>query len=152
VDGAGAGFGGGLGFGAGGGAGFGFGAGFGAGFGFGGGSGATDPADGAVLGAAVVGAVVVGAAVVGAAVVGAVVGVAVMLGAGAVSPASDASTGAQAARNSTPAAATATWTTLIGRIRAARSPASSRLIRQSSRSILAARDRTADPPNGSPAA
>jgi hypothetical protein len=149
VDGAGAGFGGGLGFGAGGGAGFGFGAGFGAGFGFG--SGATDPADGAVAGA-VLGAAVVGAVVVGAAVLGAVVGVAVMLGAGAVSPASDASTGAQAARNSTPAAATATWTTLIGRIRAARSPASSRLIRQSSRSILAARDRTADPPNGSPAA
>jgi hypothetical protein len=142
VDGAGAGFGAGLGFGAG------FGAGFGIGFGFGFGSGATDPA----VGAAVVGAAVVGA-VVGAVVVGAVVvGVAVMLGAGAVSPASDASTGAQAARNSTPAAATAIWTTLIGRIRAARSPASSRLIRQSSRSILAARDRTADPPNGSPAA
>jgi len=149
VDGAGAGFGAGLGFGAG----FGAGAGAGFGIGFGFGSGATDPAVGAgVVGADVVGAAVVGA-VVGAVVVGAVVvGVAVMLGAGAVGPASDASTGAQAARNSTPAAATAIWTTLIGRIRAARSPASSRLIRQSSRSILAARDRTADPPNGSPAA
>jgi hypothetical protein len=135
VDGAGAddGFGAGLGAGVGEGFGAGLGAGLGAGFGAGFGIvrrevvGATElgtRVGGSVVEAAVVGgAVVVGAVVVGGAVVAVILGCG---GGGSAVPL----TGPQAARNSTPATAAAIRTPSFGRIRAARSPARTRLMEE----------------------
>jgi hypothetical protein len=70
-----------------------------------------------------------GTAVVAGAVVGAGV-VALMLGSGAGGSAVGASAGPHAARKSTPATAAAIRTPPFGRIRAARSPATTRLMKE----------------------